>query len=74
MLIKIRQAKGNKDRYTTLNQSVLNNLRKYYKMYLPKLYLFESIEPEKKISATSVLKIVTQAAKKAKINQYIHIY
>ncbi len=37
MLIKVRQAKGNRDRYTVLNQSVLENLRKYYKIYKPKL-------------------------------------
>ena len=72
MLIKVRQAKGNRDRYTVLNQSVLENLRKYYKIYKPKLYLFEAIQPEKKYSTTSVLKIVNQAAKKAKINQSVH--
>ncbi len=37
MLIKVRQAKGNRDRYAVLNQSVLENLRKYYKIYKPKL-------------------------------------
>ncbi len=37
MLLKVRQAKGNRDRYTVLNQSVLENLRKYYKIYKPKL-------------------------------------
>ncbi len=37
MLIKVRQAKGNRDRYTVLNQAVLENLRKYYKIYKPKL-------------------------------------
>jgi len=72
MLIKVRQAKGNRDRYTVLNQSVLDNLRKYYKAYKPKLYLFEAIEPERKYSTTSVLKVVNQAAKKAKINQSVH--
>lgn len=72
MLIKVRQAKGNRDRYTILNQSVLHNLRKYYQMYQPKLYLFESKEPKRKFSATSVLKIVSQAAKKARINQSVH--
>ncbi len=72
MLIKIRLAKGNRDRYTVLNQSVLHNLRKYYSVYQPKLYLFESIEPERKYSAASVLKIVSQAAKKAKIKQSVH--
>ncbi len=37
MLLKVRQAKGNRGRYTVLNQSVLENLRKYYKIYKPKL-------------------------------------
>ncbi len=72
MLIKVRQAKGNRDRYTVLNQSVLDNLRKYYKIYKPKLYLFETIEAERKYSTTSVLKIVKQAAKKAKVLQSVH--
>ncbi len=34
--------------------------------------MFESIEPERKFSATSILKIVSQAAKKARINQSVH--
>ncbi|WP_345742810.1 tyrosine-type recombinase/integrase [Aquimarina aggregata] len=72
MLIKVRQAKGNRDRYTVLNQSVLDNLRKYYKIYKPKLYLFEANEVERKYSTTSVLKVVKQAAKKAKITQSVH--
>ncbi len=72
MLIKVRQAKGNRDRYTVINQVVLNNLRAYYKIYKPKLYLFEAIKPGKKYSPTSVFKVVTQAAKKAKINQSVH--
>lgn len=72
MLIKVRQAKGNRDRYTVLNQSVLDNLRKYYKIYKPKLYVFEAIEVERKYSTTSVLKVVKQAAKKAKITQSVH--
>ncbi len=72
MLIKVRQAKGNRDRYTVLNEAVLNTLRAYYKIYKPKLYLFEAIKPEKKYSPTSVFKVVNQAAKKAKINQSVH--
>ncbi len=72
MLIKVRYAKGNKDRYTVLNQAVLDTLREYYKVYKPKLYLFESNEAERKYSTTSVLKVVHQAAKRAKINQSVH--
>ncbi len=36
------------------------------------MYLFEIIEAEKKYSTTSVLKIVKQAAKKAKVLQSVH--
>lgn len=72
MNIKIRQGKGNRDRYTVLNKSVLKDLREYYTLYKPKLYLFEAIEPERKYSPTSVLKIVKQASKKAKISQSVN--
>ncbi len=41
MLLRIRLAKGNKDRYSVLNKSVLCDLRNYYKRYRPKSHLFE---------------------------------
>lgn len=71
MLINISQAKGNRDRITVLNQSVLNNLRTYYKLFLPQTYLFEGVIPNSKYSAESVLKVVKQAARKAKINKNV---
>ena len=71
MLVKIVQAKGNKDRYTVLNKSVLDDLRVYYKKYKPKIYLFESSFSGKKYSASSILKVVVNAAKKANIKQRV---
>jgi len=41
MLIHVKKAKGNKDRYTLLSPVFLELLRTYYKAYKPKLYLFE---------------------------------
>lgn len=41
MQIKINQGKGNKDAYLPLSQNCLAILRKYYKQYGPKDYLFE---------------------------------
>ena len=41
MLIKVRQAKGNKDRFTILSETMLHDLRAYYKVYRTKEYLFE---------------------------------
>ncbi len=66
MLIHVKQSKGNKDRYTLLSKKVLLELREYFKLYKPQIYLFEG---KKGIaySAASVVKIVKRAAKKASI-------
>jgi integrase/recombinase XerD len=41
MLIKICGSKGNKDRFTLLSDRLVIELREYYKVYQPKLWLFE---------------------------------
>jgi len=41
MLIRINDAKGNKDRYSLLSTSTLADLRLYWKEYKPRVYLFE---------------------------------
>lgn len=71
MLINIKQGKGNKDRNTVLNRSVLDDLRKYYKTHNPKTFLFEGAIPGKKYSSSSVLQIVKRAAKKAGIKENV---
>lgn len=71
MVIKIEQAKGNKDRYTVLNQRVLEDLRIYYRVYNPKVYLFEGPISGKKYSHSSVLKIVVGAAERAGIGKRV---
>lgn len=40
-LLLIRGAKGQKDRTTLLSQKLLQSLRQYYKVYRPKVWLFE---------------------------------
>ena len=47
MLVHIKGAKGKKDRIVVLPESLLDDLRKYYKMYKPKVYLFENRFGEK---------------------------
>ena len=70
MVIKIRQAKGNKERYTLLSKNVLQELRLYFVKWKPKIYLFESNNGGK-YSASSVLNIVKNAAKKARLNKTV---
>ncbi len=70
MVITVKNGKGNKDRITILSPSVLKDLRKYYKKWKPKTYLFESPKRDK-YSPESVLKIIKTAAKKGGIRKNI---
>tara|TARA_R110000868_G_C10798427_1_gene756874 strand:- start:14 stop:1144 length:1131 start_codon:yes stop_codon:yes gene_type:complete len=66
MLIRIESAKGNKDRYTLLSHSLLEDLREYYKQYKPGKYIVEGMYG-KQYSGQSIGKIVLNAAEKAGI-------
>ena len=70
MVITIKQAKGNKERLTVLSKTVLEDLRLYFSEWKPKIYLFEG-NNNQKYGSTSVLKIVKNAAIKAKINKTV---
>lgn len=62
MLIRIEQGKGNKDRYVTLSDKLLELLRQYYKVDCPKgIYLFPSKKDcNKPINETAVQKAFTK--------------
>ncbi len=65
-LILIKGSKGNKDRQTIISSELIEQLRAYFKIYTPKLWLFEGVD-QKQYSATSIVKILNRAIKKAKI-------
>lgn len=68
MLIKVRNAKGNKDRFVTLSSRLLKLLRVYHKKYKPNHLLFEG-QSGGPYSATSVQKIMKKALKDSGINK-----
>lgn len=70
MVITVNGGKGGKDRLTLLSQSVLKDLRIYFKKWNPKTYLFEG-KKGGTYSSTSVLNIVRNAAEKAKIRKRV---
>ncbi len=70
MQILVRDAKGNKDRYTLLSKTLLSKLEEYYKKYRPKKYVFEGIGG-RKYSATSVLSIIKRAARNSGIHRNV---
>jgi len=70
VLITVNGAKGNKDRMTVLSPTVLEELRTYFKEYRPQTYLFEGPR-NKPYSASGVLKLIANAAKKAGIQKKV---
>lgn len=70
MLIHVRHAKGKKDRYTLLSNTILGDLRSYFREWNPQTYLFEG-KPNEQYSANSVGKVVSTAAKKAMIKKNV---
>ena len=73
MQVLIEHAKGKKDRYANLPESILEQLRDYFREYRPKFYLFEG-QFGGQYSIRSCQKVFSQALEKAKINKAIGIH
>ena len=71
MLIKIRGAKGKKDRYVPLSGVLLELLRNYYRKEKPSTWLFEGLGGTQ-YSATSIYNVVKNTARKAGIRKRIY--
>ncbi len=69
MMIRVVEGKGKKDRYTVLSQSLLENLRLYWKACKPEIWLFPAKNPAKHISTATVGKIYNKAKEKAGITK-----
>jgi site-specific recombinase XerD len=70
MMIRVEQAKGNKDRYTILSTRLLEELRLYWKLYRPTAWLFPSSrEPNRKMDIGCAQKIYYEAKRRAGITR-----
>ena len=70
MLIKVKDGKGKKDRYTLLSEKLLLQLRSYYRTYQPKNYLFPSSfkkRQDRPLTYEAVRCIYEKARKKAAV-------
>lgn len=71
--VLVSGAKGKKDRYVNLPESILQPLRNYYKAYKPKVWLFEG-QYGNKYSPRSVQAVFRRAMKKANVNKQVGIH
>ena len=69
MMIRVHQGKGRKDRYTILSKRLLKELRIYWKMYSPNLWLFSGRNPEQPLPSGTAQKIYYDAKERAGITK-----
>ena len=73
MRVLIQQGKGKKDRYVNLPESILEDLRSYYKNFKPKEFLFEG-QYGGKYAIRSAQSVFKNAMKKAGIFKTVGIH
>jgi len=69
MMVRVRQGKGGKDRYTILSKTTLECLREYWRAYRPKDWLFEGQKEGSHICYTSIRNIFVEARERAGITK-----
>jgi len=73
MMIHVKKAKGNKDRYLPLSSNILVLLRDYFKLYKPKLYLFEGGKGEPYIQSSS-RSVLNKSLRNTKITKRVTLH
>jgi site-specific recombinase XerD len=69
MMVRVHQGKGRKDRYSILSQTALELLRRYWRQYRPKEWLFEGQKDGTHIWYTAIRNIFFEAIKRAGITK-----
>lgn len=73
-LLIIKQSKGKKDRVVPLSEKIIFQLQEYYKLYRPKVWLFEGQNQEEQYSERSLASVLKQALNIAKIKKPVSLH
>jgi len=74
MVIRIRQAKGHKDRYVMLSPRLLAILRQYWKAVRPRHYLFPGADPDRPINPRTVQEVCRAALRASGIKKEVSVH
>jgi integrase/recombinase XerD len=74
MVIRIRQAKGHKDRYVMLSPRLLAVLREYWKAARPTQFLFPGNAPERPVTPRTVEKACRDAQEAAGLGKRVTVH
>lgn len=73
-ILVIKQAKGRKDRIAPLSNKTLSLLRDYFKVFKPKVYLFEGQKPGNPYDNRSLQCVLKQSVAKAGIKKPVTLH
>ena len=71
MLILVRRGKGKKDRYVPLSETLLEQLRNYWKRYRPEAWLFPGENPNSPLGHSFVQRVCKQAGHRAGLSKRV---
>ena len=74
MLLIIKNAKGRRDRIAPISPKIVEMLREYYKLYRPKIWLFEGQNEGEQYSERSIQKVLKQAIEKVGIRKPVTLH
>jgi site-specific recombinase XerD len=72
MVLRIRQGKGQQDRYVMLAPRLLSLLRQYWQQYKPRPWLFPGHDPAQPITRKAVYLFCRQAGVRARLGKAVH--
>lgn len=74
MVIRVQSGKGKKDRYLVLSEELLTELRTYWSIYRPKVFLFEGMEAGTAIAIRTVQKVFHNACERGGIRRKVGVH
>lgn len=74
LVLILKGAKGNKDRISPLSAKIIELLREYFKVYRPKVYLFEGQVAGEPYDARSLQLVLKQALAKTSIKKPVTLH
>ena len=74
MLIRVEQGKGRKDRYVELSPTLLHELREYFRVYMPEIWLFPGRSQDHCLHGSAVQRACAPARLKARIEKPVTVH
>jgi integrase/recombinase XerD len=74
MVLRIRQAKGQKDRFVVLSPRLLKLLREYWKAVRPSGFLFPGARPDRPLTSAAVHRVCRAARERCGLGKHVTVH